>query len=468
MSAWSLNKNQSIEYLQSQNRNASTDPDAAFHNPAGVAFLAGNGLYLGGGNQIVLQDRTITEPTDLLKAYGPQEYQGKIRVWLFPTVQAVYRMDDLSFFAHGGPLGGGGSGEFNQGLPKFDNMILGFANQISSGVKAMVDTNYQQKLAAASIPGQHVTTGSSQGFKYQRDLSFTGDEMTLGGTVGAAYKVLPNLSVSGAYRLSYARNAYKGTAKVSKLDVVFQGSQGMEMAGVSGSSVDDTLNFYANHVIDSLWKNVDVDVVSTGIAHSIVLGLDFKPNEVWNFGMRVEWNGQMEVENKTSTLVAPDGLLPYLAGYADGAKSKITEPLVVAGGVSWKPILDLTLESSWTYEFSKDVDHDGREANYHNSLIGGLGLRYKFTPRIETSFAYSYDWTIRNDLAREETNFDLPTHYLSTGLGFQAIPRLRIDGGIMLGIVPDGHGVSVASGAGQTMSSTHLGLGLGLQWSPRI
>jgi long-chain fatty acid transport protein len=466
-SAWSLNKNQSVEFLQDLNRNASTDADAAFHNPAGLAFLPADGLYLGGGNQIILEDRSIQENSPLLQAYGPSKYDGNIGVWAFPTIQAVYHKSDLSIFAHGGPLGGGGKGTFDQGLPQFDNMILMFANKVGSNVKSAVDQGYQQ---AFGDTGMHVTDGSSPQLVYKRNLSFTGDEFTYGGTFGAAYRILPTLSASAAYRFSYARNAYKGTAKIApgQLGVVYQGSKGAPALGVSGASVDDTITAKANQAISAIWKDVDVDVVSTGVAHSVVLGLDFKPDDIWNIGVRFEWNGDLVLENKTSALVAPDGLVPYLSAYADGAKTNITEPMILAGGVSWKGVQNLTLESSWTYGFYKNVDRGGLEAYYHNSIFGGLGARYKVTKDLETSLGYAYDWAYKDDAARTETDFDMPTHFLSAGLSYQATPRLKIDGGVMVGISPDQHGTSAASGAPQTMSQNLWDFGLGLEWTPEL
>jgi long-chain fatty acid transport protein len=468
VSAWSLNKNQSIEFSQDLNRNASTDADAAFHNPAGLAFLPTDGLYLGGGNQFIAQDRAIGEANPLLQSQGRSEYQGTIQVPLFPTVHAAYKTGDLTFFAHGGPLGGGGEGVYDQGLPKFDNLILGFANGVAAQVKAAVDTGYQRQLAAAGLAGMHVTNNATATLQYQRDLSFTGNEMTLGGTVGAAYKVLPNLAVSGAYRLSYARNAYQGTARVKSLGVAYQGSQGAAPAGISGGSIDTLLTAQTNHVLDSLWRDVEVDVVGTGMAHGAVVGLDFMPTEDWNFGVRFEWNGQMELENKTATLKAPDALLPYLAPYADGARAKITEPMVLAGGVAWNGIKDLTLQSSWTYGFDEMVDHDGKEADYHNSLFAGLGARYQMTRRIEGAVGYAYDWAFKGDAARDEIDPDIPFHFVAVGCKVQATPRLKVHAGAMTGFGKDRKGTSVASGLSQTMSSKHRSLALGLEWSPPI
>lgn len=451
MSGWSLNKNQSVEFAQDLNRNASVSTDAASHNPAGLAFLPVDGLYLNVGSQTILQTRTVKEPTPLLTAYGRPEYKGDIHTWVFPTLQAAYRSGDLTLFAHAGPLGGGGTGEFKQGLPQFDNMILGFADNVSKQVKAGVDA---QLPAGAS-------TGAVPVLQYERDLSFEGDEMILGTSAGAAYKVLPTLSVAAAYRFSYANYAYKGSAKPSRLGVVYAGSAG-------GPAVDSILNVNTAGAFQAYWKDIAVDVVSTGVAHGAVLGLDFKPNDAWNVGLRFEWNSELEIENETKTLAAPEALLPYLAAYADGAKSKITEPMVVAGGVSFKGIKDLTLQSSWIYGFAESVDRDGLEKDFHNSLMGGFGVRYQVLPSLELATGYSHDWTYYDDKARLESDGDLPTHYVSAGVGVQATSRLKINGGVMWGIGEDSHGVSKATGAQQDMSSNLLNFGVGLEWSPEI
>ena len=467
-SVWALNKNQSIEFLQSENRNASTDADAAFHNPAGLAFLAGEGFHIGVGTQVVLQDRTLVEDSPALRAYGPGTYEGEIRVWSFPTFQAVYRKDDLALYLHGGPLAGGGSGTYEQGLPLFDNLILGYMREVAQGTKSLVEAGYDQQLALASISGVNVTDNSSAGFLYERSLSFEGDEKTLGATLGAAYRIHPMVSVSAAYRFSHATSAYRGKATPTKFGIGFQGSKGYDSAGISGASVDSSLTANANIGLAALWRDIEVDVEASGQTHGVVLGLDVMPHPDWNVGLRFEWNGTMELENTSSTVVAPDGLRPYLAAYEKGAKTNITEPMVLAGGVSYKVLETLLLESSWTYAFFENVDRDGAEEDFRNSLFGGLGVRWQVHPKVETSVGFAHDWAFREDVARLETDFDMPTSYYGAGVGVQATDRLRVDLGAMLGISQDQKGVSAATGASQTMGQEHMNLGLGLSWSPGI
>ena len=46
--------NQSAEYIRTFSRNASTDADAVYYNPAGTALM-GEGLFIDISNQIVLK-----------------------------------------------------------------------------------------------------------------------------------------------------------------------------------------------------------------------------------------------------------------------------------------------------------------------------------------------------------------------------------------------------------------------------
>ena len=57
-SAIVTNSNQSIQYYRMLARNASTDVDAVFYNPAGLVKLA-DGFHLSIQNQSIWQDRSI-------------------------------------------------------------------------------------------------------------------------------------------------------------------------------------------------------------------------------------------------------------------------------------------------------------------------------------------------------------------------------------------------------------------------
>lgn len=208
--SWSLNKNQSVSFLQDASRNASTRIDAGYHNPAGLAFLPGEGFHLEFGNQIALQDPSVSEVSPALEAQNLGTYDGEVRIWALPTFDAAWRKGDLALYLHAAPLSGGGEASYDDGLPMFDNMVLGFANGIGAATRGMVDATAEQQLAALGAPGQHVTTGSAMRVQYERDMSFTGSIATLAATAGCAYRILPNLSASIGYRFAGHATATRG------------------------------------------------------------------------------------------------------------------------------------------------------------------------------------------------------------------------------------------------------------------
>ncbi|MDD5062983.1 MAG: aromatic hydrocarbon degradation protein, partial [Candidatus Marinimicrobia bacterium] len=100
------NTNQSAAFMRTLNRNASTDVDAVYFNPAGLTRLGENGLYLDIANQSIWQKKTVTNSTITL---NNDEFVGDVAALLFPTVYAAYKMDKLVVSAGFMPIGGGGS-----------------------------------------------------------------------------------------------------------------------------------------------------------------------------------------------------------------------------------------------------------------------------------------------------------------------------------------------------------------------
>ena len=93
------NTNQSAQFARMLSRNASTDLDAVYFNPAGLTQLK-NGFYFGLHNQTILQNRTINSKFPTL--HNP-DYKGETTVPVFPTAFAVYKVDKWAFSAGFGP-----------------------------------------------------------------------------------------------------------------------------------------------------------------------------------------------------------------------------------------------------------------------------------------------------------------------------------------------------------------------------
>ena len=95
-----INRNSaySAEYLATLNRNASTDPDAAFYNPAGIAFSKTTGLSLQLTNQSIFFSESFSgEGHDINSTHES---------WIAPTLAIVQSGPTWSGYVAFGVFGG--------------------------------------------------------------------------------------------------------------------------------------------------------------------------------------------------------------------------------------------------------------------------------------------------------------------------------------------------------------------------
>jgi len=83
------NTNQSAQFVRMLSRNASTDLDAVYFNPAGLTQMK-NGFYFAFNNQTIFQNRTINSGFPFL---NNADYKGEVFAPVFPSAFAVYKSD---------------------------------------------------------------------------------------------------------------------------------------------------------------------------------------------------------------------------------------------------------------------------------------------------------------------------------------------------------------------------------------
>ncbi len=183
------NTNQSAQFVRMLSRNASTDLDAVYFNPAGLIQLK-NGFYFGLHNQSITQTKTVTSEFPYLHKDGsnPIEYIGDVKVPVFPTAFAVYKIDNWAFSAGFGPNGGGGSAKYDKGLPSFEKPISSLVPSMA-GLKPL---------------GYDISD-------YDVKIGFEGTSVFWGIQLGATYKINDILSVYGGVRYMPAVNTYNGS-----------------------------------------------------------------------------------------------------------------------------------------------------------------------------------------------------------------------------------------------------------------
>src|SRR5574344_8671 len=256
------NSNQSAAFMRNPARDALTEVDAAYYNPAGVAFMS-NGFHFGFSNQAAFQQRNVTGtlipssipvapgvtvPVDFSSTMQNREYKGTINSPVIPSIDFAYVTDRWSISSHFGVPGGGGSCEYADGLPMFDAMI-----------RASI---FQKVLTASGNP----TTANTVATNSAVASSFTGKSFLFGWQVGGSYKVTDYLSFAVGARLSYYMANYNGKVNFT----------------VPGSA--------------QTTYNLDCD--QSGLGFAPILGVNYKKDGL-SVAVKYEFRTSIEAENDT-------------------------------------------------------------------------------------------------------------------------------------------------------------------------
>ncbi|MDD3807982.1 MAG: outer membrane beta-barrel protein [Candidatus Marinimicrobia bacterium] len=243
------NTNQSAHYVRTLNRNASTDIDAVYYNPAGLTTFD-DGMYLHVANQMVWQTKTTINNFPYL---NDDEFVGDVFAPLFPNVYFAYKQGKLAVSAGFEPIGGGGSAVYEDGLPSFEIMV--------------------------SAP---LIAGGAQG--YRLDTKFEGSSVYYGGQVGVTYKVHDMFSLGLGGRVVLAQNSYTGHIK--DIEMTLDGTNWIS------PGIDDI--------------EVDVEQSATGI--SPIFSAFITPVKDLGLALRYEMKTELTLENET--IVDDSGMFP--------------------------------------------------------------------------------------------------------------------------------------------------------------
>lgn len=359
------NTNQSAEFIRTMNRNASTEMDAVYYNPAAVAtFDDGFHAYLS--NQSIFQTRTINTE---FPEYNENTFEGETTAPVFPNVYLAYNMGNLAFSVGVTPIGGGGSAEFPKGLPSFDFQLASLVG-----------------LPAGLINQSLASFGKITG--YSMDASFTGSSIYIGGQSGASYQLSPMISLGAGFRLVSAKNTYKGHLK----NVILNAENG-DITGVI--------------------PDINVDAERTGMGYTGIISLAVAPSNSFNLGLRYETKTSLELETNTKvdeTEILGDPMFP------DGEKVPADMPAMIAVGASYDLLQSLRLEASFTYYLNSGVDWEGnREELVDNSNEIGFAVEYSLSPKIDISLGGLMSTMGANPEYQTDMSYSLDSQSLGLG-----------------------------------------------------
>ncbi len=171
---------QSVLYIATAgNRHATQEIDAAFFNPAGLAFIEQDRFYYMAGNGCMFQTKRIKDASQP----GGKEYEGDVQALVIPALAGAVRIDNIAVFLHMGPYGGIGTGEFKEGTPeslgmsiKIQPMILGATLGVAYAVTDILSVAFGAKY----FYGKKTVELSDNSSDFKSVATGTGYGITLG------------------------------------------------------------------------------------------------------------------------------------------------------------------------------------------------------------------------------------------------------------------------------------------------
>ena len=455
------NTNQSIDFLRNPARDAAIGLDGVYSNPAGVAFLP-EGFHLGFNWQYAHQTRTITS-TNPVFALGRKNqgqttkiFEGVADAPFIPSLQAAYNKGDWSIQFNFSVPGGGGSCEFADGLGSFESVVGGIAHQLS-GLDQIATALGQQ---APGVSG------------YDMDGYMQGRNYYFGFQLGAAYKILPNLSVYGGLRLLYGTATYK--AKISNIQVKTAGgyvdfgsfmqnatalvdggistvnnglaqiNAGMaqyEAAGATAlpeyqqlaakkaqlESTAATLQGTSQN-LNALQKysqgvNLLCNQSSVGVAP--IIGIDYKVGR-FNFAAKYEAKTEIHMLNESTVNEASE--IAAVNKFRDGEKIDEDSPAQLALGAMWSPINEVRLNLGYHHFYDKNARWYN---NTQNLLDGGTneflgGVEWDVTDRLTISAGGQLTRYQLTDTYMNDMSFVVNSSSVGFGFNYKASDQITL------------------------------------------
>lgn len=479
------NSNQSAQYVRMLSRNASTDIDAVYFNPAGLIQLS-EGWHFSLNNQSIFQDKMVESRYPGL---NQNDYLGKVKAPVFPSAFAVYRKENWAFSLGFGPNAGGGSADFATGLPSFEIPIASVVPQLAALSKfGYPVTGYDAKIAFEGssifwgiqagatyklsdrfsvyggvryLPSTNTYTGSIKNVQFKVSgtlqpapefLSTVGNyvKTTVAGTAAATATSLQQIIDGGYGSLTLAQAISDANTRTALLNGLI--SLGVTSAAANAMTITqaqaaftagaEALVTQGNGLIaagQSL-QNKEVDTKQTGAGWTPMVGVQFSPAENLNIAARYEMKTKLELTNDTP--VDDIGLFPHKG------KSRSDIPAVLALGAGYKPVEWFETQLSYTLYFDKNVEWGNnvrdlavwksvnaskirkREID-HNYYELALGMQFNLSEKLALSLGGMTSQPGISASYQSDFSYSNPSVTFGCGLQWKITNQLTLDAGYL-------------------------------------
>lgn len=418
----------SPDYLSNQSQTGMINEVSPYYNPAGLSRVK-KGKYVHFGLQFA-------------RGHEKMSYKGKehkaILNQLIPNVSLTSVDEKGAYFFTFGGLAGGGKLEYD-GV---------------SGIDVLSDLDQFRPLGV-----------------YDKGSSLTGKNLYEQATIGRAFTINDQLSISVAGRIVHGSRVLKGelniganpttaykqakarqvTQEVSRaVDAATQGSglSAAQIAVIKQQKTTQALTVLQNKMNDLQKKGLsgDLDSKREAWGYGFQLGVNYKVNDKLNLAARYDSRIKMNFKAKgsenqlqTTDIIGSDiGLSTFYPQYTINSKIRRDLPAILSVGASYKLTDNYLVSTSANYYFNRHAKMDrvttfgGHEhgRDYKNGWEIALGNEYKLNDKFTLIGSVNYARTGAKNSSFNDTEYALNSVTLGAGLRYRYDETLSLTGSV--------------------------------------
>ena len=426
------NTNYHIAFDRMFARGATSEIDATFSNPAGLAW-GREGFQLSLNFQKPWQRRDIE--------LNNTTYEGVASAPIVPALFAAYKKDRIALSAMIGIVGSGGFVKYDQGVPQYNVMVQSLMNGIIPQLN--------------QLPGINIPTN------YALNSEMKGKQYIYGGQLNFTYKLLDCLSAAVGVRVNYYDGYYRGHV------------------------IADAQNEYGQ------LAKLLLDVDQKGWGFTPLVSINYHQGPL-TLSARYEFRTKLNPENSTNVLDAGLGnglvakvaavpvygeatlmkireaLAPQMAAatapFQDGACTRYDMPalLAVAAGYEFTPKLRAALEYHFFDDKNAKMANDRQKELKHGTHEILAGIEYDINEKFTVSCGGQRTDYGLSDGYQQDTSFACDSYSLGLGGAWNINEKVRLNVSYFCSLYSDYDKQAVFGQ--ETYSRTNHVIGLGLDY----
>ena len=418
----------SPDYLANQSQTGIVDEVSSYYNPAGLSRLE-KGKYIHLGLQFA-------------RGHEKMSYEGKehkaILNQLIPNISLTSVDDNGAYFFTFGGIAGGGK-------LKYDGV---------SGIDVLSDLDQFKPLGV-----------------YDKGSSLTGKNLYEQATLGRAFTINDQLSVSIAGRIVHGSRNLKGSLniganpttaykqakarqvaqEVSKaVDAATQGSglSATQIAAIKQQKTTEALTVLQTKMngLQKAGLSGDLDSKREAWGYGFQLGINYKVNDKLNLAARYDSRIKMNFKAKgsenqlqTTDIIGSNiGLSTFYPQYTINSKIRRDLPAILSVGASYKVTDNYLVSTSVNYYFNRHAKMDrvttfgGHKhgTDYKNGWEVALGNEYKLNDKFTLIGSLNYARTGAKNSSFNDTEYALNSVTLGAGLRYKYDETLSFTGSV--------------------------------------